>query len=1665
MIILTEKNMAGKVFKRRIICLALLLALIFIQVTGDVRLYAAESGTSVSDDSAVSEDDVIKDDMTVSEDAAISENTPQREDGDSEEGNEGEGETVSGPVPGTSDQIISENTAEEAEPAGAGTVSSGSCGAEGNNITWTITGNAGNYTLSFNGSGEMKDYIGDTGAYAPPWLEKYGSGITSVAFSGSITSLGSRACLDFKSLKKISLPDSLEKIGPYAFEGCASLSELSVGKNLAEIGYGAISSCTGLEVITVDPDNATYSDGNGSNVLITKSDMVLIKGSNKGTVPAGVTKIGDEAFNGCAGLKTCVLPDSVTEIGDEAFSSCTSLTEFTVPDSVTVLGSSAFYGCIRLTELSFSDNLTAIPAQCLYGCRNVKSVSIPAGVTEFGNSAFEGCRVLENINIPAGITLIPNACFRDCSKLKRIKLPEGVTKIDRYVFSGCNSLNVVGLPKSLSVIDYSAFCNDHDKVATSLSDVYYLGSEDDWSRITIESENDQLTKANIIFNTEMPDVFAVTSVSLDETEYTLEVGGFAFFRADAHPLYADNVDFAWSSSNMGVATVDQKGKVIALSPGTADITVTETGGKKDVCHVTVINSADDESLLVGWNTQQMFGGSSTGIYASTIKSYLYMTGSEYRILHCENGYYLDEDREWIVFLRYDPNKKLLYKRKIPLELPIWGGFYATDDAYYIVTGQSNYEESSEVECFRVTKYDLKWNRLGSAPLYGCNTRYPFNVASLRIAKKGEQLIVRTCHQMYVTNDGLAHQANATLFYDTRKMDIWCSLMEVDDKAIGYVSHSFNQFVLSDSDGVVFLDHGDAFPRALEINKTYQDITQGYLEEERDDNHKRISLMEFPGEIGDNRTGAAVNGFVDGKSRYIATGCSVVQDEENTKRKTFNIFVSTVDKDLRSTDIHWLTSAAEGERTYQLPQIAKISDDRFLVLWTRARNDYRWIQDGFVYYTEINENGERVTPIYRHKGELSDCVPIVEDGKVQWFTCNDKQVDFYGISTSDIRKFSINGTESDSGIDEPGGGDDSAEVTGVALNVHNATLYPRETLKLSAVVSPSDASNRAVSFNSSDPSVATVDLSGKVTAVSAGNAVITVTTVSGGKKDSMTLKVLRSEVADEDEDNNSPERNAGALWASGLKESYYYTGYAIKPEIRVYRGEKRLKEKTDYTITYKNCVKVTPSGAKDDKKARITVKLKGNYKGTKSFYYTILPMPLSELTADNPYAKYTKGVKNDSIRPTLRYNGNAVKYGDRDLTLEFFQGDSKSGCEEKGEYIIKITAGSSGCFTGSTSAKLTVADMTPISKVRVENLEKSYKYTGNPVIPDIELKDGNDVLAEGTDYTVSLENNVEIGRAVMTISGCGANYIGKRTMKFDIKGKYTLSGDDIDFVYDAGRSYYTYGGAKPEVTVTFRGKRLRKNIDYQVGYKYNKKLGSISDDKPPQAVIKGKGSYRTDEKTGIIKTFSIEPRPIADLVLVISDRAYSKNKNDYKKTKILFADENFRDQKLKKGKAYDYTVSFSVSDGSAAPKTGERITVSINAGSKGNYIGSATGSFRMIVPKQDIGKAEVKVNGGKACPYTGKSIEPGGEGEPQLELSMKNKSSVIRLGKGTDYDILGYYNNINKGKGVILLRGKGKYRGVRAVKFSIRASGWGEINKGITYNKTGTVSCAPFSDRR
>lgn len=130
------------------------------------------------------------------------------------------------------------------------------------------------------------------------------------------------------------------------------------------------------------------------------------------------------------------------------------------------------------------------------------------------------------------------------------------------------------------------------------------------------------------------------------------------------------------------------------------------------------------------------------------------------------------------------------------------------------------------------------------------------------------------------------------------------------------------------------------------------------------------------------------------------------------------------------------------------------------------------------------------------------------------------------------------------------------VSSISLNQSSATLNPEATLQLTATIAPSDATNKNVTWSTSNSSVATVSSTGLVTAVAAGNCVITCTAADGsGKKATCNVIVHGGPSGVEAVDLGLP---SGTLWANmnvGATSPEKYGGYYSWGEVTT---------KTDHT---------------------------------------------------------------------------------------------------------------------------------------------------------------------------------------------------------------------------------------------------------------------------------------------------------------------------------------------------------------------------------------------------------------------------------------------------------------------------------------------------------------------
>ena len=183
-----------------------------------------------------------------------------------------------------------------------------------------------------------------------------------------------------------------------------------------------------------------------------------------------MTRVGDNAFEGCSGLMSVTILGGVTYIGNRAFSGCTGLVDVTIPSSVTRVGDNAFEGCSGLTSVTIPGGVTSIGYEVFSGCTGLVDVTIPSSVTDIGGRVFWGCGNLVEITVDWG-----NPCYLSQNGLLLwvdeengdvvlvegvngdVVVPDCVTRIEDYAFWGRSGLKSVAIPSGVTDIGCYAF--------------------------------------------------------------------------------------------------------------------------------------------------------------------------------------------------------------------------------------------------------------------------------------------------------------------------------------------------------------------------------------------------------------------------------------------------------------------------------------------------------------------------------------------------------------------------------------------------------------------------------------------------------------------------------------------------------------------------------------------------------------------------------------------------------------------------------------------------------------------------------------------------------------------------------------------------------------------------------------------------------------------------------------------------------------------------------------------------------------------------------------------------------------------------------------------------------------------------------------------------------
>ena len=951
-------------------------------------------------------------------------------------------------------------------------------------------------------------------------------------------------------------------------------------------------------------------------------------------------------------------------------------------------------------------------------------------------------------------------------------------------------------------------------------------------------------------------------------------------------------------------------------------------------------------------------------WSDTVKSYLTV---------CDNGNYMRVQSGAIegklLVEYYSSDFEPLNTKLIDNELPVFGAFYDSGDNYYVLSGQENPKQNDSLEVFRITKYDKNWNKIKSCGLYGANTTVPFDAGSARMTHSGDHLLVRTCHEMYKSSDGNNHQSNVTIEVDMPSMTITDSYTGIMNVDYGYVSHSFNQFIKTDGNHIVALDHGDAHPRSAVLVKYNSDFTTGKFFPSYFEQVSNIDVVTYPEYTSGhyNYTGAAIGGFDVSSSSYIVAQSTVDLDYINTS-KTRNVYVSAVSKDLSTNKLNKITSYAEGTDSASAPQLVKINDNSFLLLWAR---------DTKVSCVKLNADGTVNGSIHTFEGSLSDCQPVIKNGRAVWYVYDKNNVTFNSLNLSNLDDIKTVDVKTGHDYETKYASKTDGTVTQTCKSCGyvnkftvptSTTVYWRTDLSntsFSSVLSKTQFSvGDSIDFWLYDDTDYTVEFSDR-SMVSVNklenyaNDIRRITFKNGG---SLTVKIYPT---------YNPSVAKTYKFTCGCTSHTYGSAVITKQPTCTSEGTKtktctqcgatvtetiaKLSHSYTTTVVAPTCTadgytlhkcSVCGTSYKDN-----TTKATGHSYGNS--VVTKQPTCTSEGTAIKTCTKCNATVTETIPKTSHKYADTVVA---PTCTVDGYTLHKCSVCGTSyKDSTTKATGHSYGnsvvtkqptCTAEGTKTKTctkcnaTVTEKLP-AKGHTAVTDKGYPATCT--------------TAGKTDGShCSVCNTVIKVQTVINATGHkSSGWITDKAASIGVKGskhrectvcKKVLETAEIPALsrisiskasVTLSTSTYAYDGKakKPGVTVKLNGKTLKNGTDYTVSYSNNIKVGTA------KVTITGKGNY-----TGSVsKTYSIKNNFKKATVSGISTKAFT-GKNITQSITV-----KYNGKTLKKGT--DYTVSYSNNK-----KVG---TATVKIAGKGSYTGTVTKTFKINPAKQEIQKLTAK----------------------------------------------------------------------------------------------------------
>ncbi|MDO4260597.1 MAG: DUF5722 domain-containing protein [Eubacteriales bacterium] len=477
---------------------------------------------------------------------------------------------------------------------------------------------------------------------------------------------------------------------------------------------------------------------------------------------------------------------------------------------------------------------------------------------------------------------------------------------------------------------------------------------------------------------------------------------------------------------------------------------------------------------------------------------------------------------------------------------------------------------------------------------------------------------------------------------------------------------------------------------------------------------------------------------------------------------------------------------------------------------------------------------------------------------------------------------------------------------------------------------------------------------------------------------------------------SSDRLLGRMDVSGIVEKIY-TGGEITQEAFTVKdpGDNllsallglsggTLKEGTHYTVSYENNVNAGTASI------RLTAVAGSGYAGERTVSFRIRPRDISdgEVQAELPA---TVNYEGEACRPepALTLNGRTLEK-DTDYTVSWTDNEGLG----TGAAVIS----GKGNFTGSRTMAFEIVENTLTPEVSCTLEEGTFTYTGEEIAPKITVtdKESGETLAEGTDYRVAYEDNVNAGEAAVVLYGKG-EYSGTYRQSFTIEPK-DIGSETIRV--EIGNSA---AGSDEELAagVTDGERTLAEGTDYTIACAAGEAQTAVT--------ITGKGNY-TGERTETVVRTSLSGDPDAAMTLSYYEILYTGSRMTPVPTVTLGG------QTLTEGR--DYTVSYR--NNLDAGDAGEADAPAVTVQGRGVYAGTLSRTF--TIKAVDINRASV--GSIASCTYWNAS---------QAEVNLTYRGRRLRASR--DYTV-SYDGEIRIGTNTVILTGIGNYQGTVELELKV-----------------------------